>query len=473
MPSPAVDEQPALVTFACSLCETRITARVADVGRKVECPDCGRKNVIPPPPKPKKANRPAALDGEQIGVWGVEDKTWEPGFATAAALHPVPCRLCETLMYATEEQIGRELKCPDCGALTVAKRFVPPKRKGPRPVIAGKEYQLDPASAPEPRPSAIPISLRDAELHEHARATTVGPDGRLIVQKVEYKRPELPAAPLIQGVWRMLLTQEVVARWVMMSILFGFAGWFLGSALIPAVGGVAQGIMAVFMAAIGAGLTVLWLTFAAPTCLTIVGESAEGHDRVHDPPAWSPLEWMGESFQLATALAAAGLAGALPTWGLAWGFDKAGMPLPWQVVAAVAVAGPFLVFPLALLGTMLENTPLGVVSPRLLATVVRRPGRWLLFYAEMAALTAAAAGLAFAAMLAGPTGLTLLPLIAMGALVVAMRLLGRLAWWISDATAADEDDDIVDEAAAAHPNLAAARAAQRAARQAAAEAQAK
>ena len=48
--------QPTTVTFACELCETRLTARLADVGRPVKCPDCGRRNVIPQPtaaPRPK------------------------------------------------------------------------------------------------------------------------------------------------------------------------------------------------------------------------------------------------------------------------------------------------------------------------------------------------------------------------------------------------------------------------------------
>src|SRR5688500_16482284 len=37
----------ATVSFSCELCQTRLTASVADVGRPVECPDCGRRNVIP------------------------------------------------------------------------------------------------------------------------------------------------------------------------------------------------------------------------------------------------------------------------------------------------------------------------------------------------------------------------------------------------------------------------------------------
>jgi DNA-directed RNA polymerase subunit M/transcription elongation factor TFIIS len=462
VPRPQFDEDlPASVTFACSLCDTRITAATRNVGRKVKCPDCGRINRIPPPEKRKAKVVPAAMEGEQIELYGVDARTWEDQQTTApppaAALHPVECKLCATLMYATDEQIGRELKCPDCGTLTVAKRSAP-KTKPKLPELVGKEYELDPESKPTKRYVPVPVAARDAVMHAHARATTVGPDGRLIVKKEEeYKRPVRPKNPLITGVWRMIFTQEVIARWVMASILFGIAACFLFSALVPTMGSVQQGIMAIFMSAFGAALSMVWLTFAAPTFLTIIGESAEGHDRIQEPPTWSPLEGMGESFQLAAALGAAGLAGALPSWLAMWAFENAGTIPPRDVVAAIGVVMPLLVLPLALLGTLLENSPFGVISPRLLSTLFKCPGPWLLFYIESALLTAAAGALGYGALLAAPLGLLALPPIAMGMLVVYTRLLGRLAWWISEATAVDDEEEFHDETAAAHPHLAAAR----------------
>jgi hypothetical protein len=56
-----------------------------------------------------------------------------------------------------------------------------------------------------------------------------------------------------------------------------------------------------------------------------------------------------------------------------------------------------------------------------------------------------------------PLGLAALPLVIMGTATVYMRLAGRLAWWISEATAVEEDEEFHDETAAAHPHLAAAR----------------
>lgn len=399
-------------------------------------------------------------------MWDVDVKTWEPGFATGQSLHPVECRVCQTLMYATEGQIGRELKCPDCGALTMAKRRAPKAPSGVAPVMRGEEYELDAASAPEPRPAPVPISIRDAELHEHTRATTVGPDGRLIVQKQEtVKRPVRPAVPLVQGVWRMLFTQEIIARWGMMSILSGMGGWAIFDALAtPGNAGLAS-FSAIMVMIFGMVMVLLWLTFAAPTFLAVVSESAEGHDKLYDPPGWSPFEWLGEGVFLIVAVAAAGMPGML-MWSL-----RAPLAPEILVLTGVCVAG--VIFPLALLGALLENSALGVISPRLLSTLVRRPGLWLLFYLENALLGAAVAGLGWALLQAGPAGAVGLPLVAMAAALLHMRLLGRLAWWISDVMLEDEPEQERDAAAAAHPHLAAARAAEAAAREARAAAQVK
>jgi DNA-directed RNA polymerase subunit M/transcription elongation factor TFIIS len=459
-PTPAQDDdfwndrrRPVLVTFECSLCQTRISARVGEVGTQVKCPDCGRKNVVPPPPKPKTTVAPAAMGGEQYELAERD----EAAPSAPPTLVPVECRLCQTLMYTTPDRVGHEIRCPDCGVMTKVRPAPLKKPKAPVLTADGEDYLLDPKSKPTKRHVPVPVALRDAELHSHARATTVGPDGRLIVQRPNYKRPVRPKNPLVTGVWPMLVTQEVIARWLMTSIAFGFAGWFLYSALVPAVSGVAQGIMGIFMAIIGALLSVLWLLFAAPTFLTIVAESAEGHDEIMEPPSWSPFDWMGECVQLAAAIGCASGVGAAIAWGLSAGAQAADVALPREAMAAIAAVGPLLVFPLAMLGTMLENTALAVISPRAISTLVKCPGPWLLFYVETALLVAAATAACFGVVVADESGAIALPVIIMGAAVVYTRLLGRLAWWISEATAVAVDEEFVDESESAHPHLAAAR----------------
>jgi DNA-directed RNA polymerase subunit RPC12/RpoP len=427
---------PVHVSFECSLCQTRITAMTVDVGRKVACPDCGRKNVIPPPPKAKKAVVPAAMEGEQYELWGVDEAP--TGKVATRELFAFDCRVCQTMMYATKEQLGLYMTCPDCGARTIAKpHSKPTKPKGSVLVPTGQEYQLDEAAPPEPRPFAMPIAIRDAELHRSVRATTVGPDGRLIVQVKEERdrRQVRPAVPLVQGAWRMLATEEVIARGIFISIVCGVAAWLFNDAVNTPVAGVAAiASMALMVGFVFA--SVLWLSFAAPFFLAIIAESSEGHDRLHEPPAWSLFDWFVEGFYFMAAAFAAGLP-ALGVW-------KLTTTLPPETQTPMIVGVVLLIFPLALLGALLEDTPLGVVSPKLLGTLPRCAGPWLLFYLVTTAMWALAGLAAWGLMQAGDWGVLALPFIAMGATITYMRLLGRLGWWIGDVLPADQskpDDD--------------------------------
>ncbi len=424
---PAAPAPPETFTFSCSLCDTRITVRTADVGKRIACPDCGRKNVIPEPPAPRAPVVPAAMGGEQLEVWGVDELEFgEPARSAASPrFHPVECKLCQTLMYATDDQIGAKLQCPDCGSFTVATRAAPPKRRGLAAVPPGQEYQVDPALAPPLRPVPVPIAIRDAELHAAARATTVGPDGRLIVQKnpdLEV-RPVRPAIPLVQGAWRMLATEEVLARWILISIAFGAAAWFVIDSLNTPVQSVAA-IAGIFLMLLGVATSVVWMSLAAPFFLAIIAESSDGSDRLHDPPQWSPFDWFVEAGYLAIA----GVLAGAPAF-LAWRFGAA---MPEMARWGIGVGAALVIFPMALLGALLESTPLGVISPRLLSSLGRCLGPWLLFYFETAMLAAAGAAGGWGLMQASPPAVFAVPLIAMGGAVIYMRLLGRLAWWLSD-----------------------------------------
>ncbi len=118
------------LAFHCRVCDTRLVARVKHVGRKAKCPDCGARTVVPPPPQQRPSQPPRALHGQQYGVWGVDDAP-SPAEMTAQQpkYFPVYCRVCDTLMHARPDQVGKQMKCPDCGAKTDIKAPSPPKPK--------------------------------------------------------------------------------------------------------------------------------------------------------------------------------------------------------------------------------------------------------------------------------------------------------------------------------------------------------
>jgi hypothetical protein len=391
------------------------------------------------------------MNGPQLDLWGVDEG---PNGADLAArsktLHPVVCELCQTLMYALEDQVGKKLKCPDCGSLTLAHRRVVEKPRGPVLVPDGDEYQLDEASAPLPRPLYQPVTLRDRR--EGAEEPTSGAgaatgnasaaaDGAARAKRdrnhesTEAPRravssrlgdaefvgsPKLPRVPLVQGFWRMLLTSEVLVRWMGLSIALIGAGWFLSWILA----GMSKHVyFALPMYAIGCVFAGAWLVTALPLCLAIVTESSEGNDRLHDPPNPISPEF-GEAFFVIIAAAVS----VIP----AWLTLKATAELPLWAQDAIFTGAFLLVFPIVLLSNLEQSSAFAVFSPRLLGSLGRCAGPWMLFYLMSALFTAALYGALEGVARSGRWAMYLLPFVLVGALLIYMRLIGRLAWWLAE-----------------------------------------
>jgi hypothetical protein len=429
---------PQYIPVECRVCQTRIYGRLDQVGKKLKCPDCGTQNEVPPPPKPKRKNLPAALEGEQYEVY---DPDVQPLPSALVATQPkfiaVKCSKCDTMMYATEKQIGQTIVCPDCG-----RKCQVPKPARPKPVPSvlapdGETPRLDPAFAPFERPPTVsPETLQkiEAELDDT-------PYGRALAESrrtgkpltVDSRgRPILPRWPLVTGVWRMLVTEEVIARWILLSIVLGFAGQFLGEALLTPIQGQAEAIKLIFTV-IGGVLTVAWMAMAAPFMVAIVGESSDGADRINQPPRILAFDWFGELLSVTMAGSLAGLCGMG-----AWQLARLATLAP-VVSAVIVVMVVIVVLPVALLSTLVEGSPLAVLSPRIVSSFGRCAGAWLQFYLQTFALAALVGGAAWLVWLwrqPQPGDETILvwflgPLV-IPALFIDMRLLGRLAWWISE-----------------------------------------
>jgi DNA-directed RNA polymerase subunit RPC12/RpoP len=433
---------PATLTFSCELCATRLTVRAEEVGRAVKCPDCGRRNVVPPPEIAAVAKTPSAMSGDQYELWDVDDSPMPAELAERSPrLHPVHCGLCQTLMYATDAQVGKKLKCPDCGALTVATPRAPVAPRGPVLVPDGEEYQLDPASAPTPRPVPLPAAVREAERHAEAQvdqgarvrpaandrrtgATVAPPTAAKAREAVRQDdRPVRPAVPLVQGVLAMLLSGDILVRWVALSVGLTMVQWLLMQVALAMGGGFAA-ISALSFFAAGCVMAAAWLTAALPLFIAIVAESSEGNDRLQEPPHWTSFDWFGEVSFFAIAAAFS----ALP----AWLSTKLALGLTLEGQIAVATGAFLVVFPIVLLSALEQGSPLDVLSPRVLASLGRCAGPWLLFYLESAALGAVVVAAAWAVLTEKPALVLLLPWLVVGAAIVYMRLIGRLAWWIAE-----------------------------------------
>jgi DNA-directed RNA polymerase subunit M/transcription elongation factor TFIIS len=432
------DRPPQYIAVECHVCQTRMYGRPHEVGKKLRCPDCGALTVVPPPKQKPKKNIPAALEGDQYELWDADDQPLPSALAAAQPKYiAVKCRQCETLMYATEKQVGQMIACPDCGT----KHKVPPPAKSkPKPQVLAADAdtpQLDPAADPGERPPVIipPRAKMEYEQQQEAKYASALEESRRTGKPMRIDargRPIMPRQPLVTGAWRMLVTEEVIARCIVLSIVLGFAGQFLAEALLTPLQGMAEAIKLIFTV-LGGVLAATWVAMAAPFIVAIIGESADGEDKLQQPPRLLAFDWFGEMFSVLMAGSVAGLCG-LGVWHLAR-LATLGPIVSMAIVVIVVVT----VFPVTLLSTLLEGAPFGVLSPRLIRSFGRCGGAWLLFYVQTYLLAGlvGVAGWLFWQILRPRRGdetivIWCLGPIAIAALLVDMRLLGRLAWLISE-----------------------------------------
>ncbi len=120
-------------SLPCRVCHTNIAVKKEQVGQEIECPECGTKMVVPAAIAAHiDASLNDTLDKIMLGIgpeskelYTVRDGRGSIPLDDGTDRFPVYCKLCNTLMYATDEQVGEEIVCPDCLTPTV----VPPRPK--------------------------------------------------------------------------------------------------------------------------------------------------------------------------------------------------------------------------------------------------------------------------------------------------------------------------------------------------------
>ena len=407
------------IYFFCRVCDTRLGARVKHVGRKAKCPDCGALTRVPSPPQPAPPNQPKAMHGQQYGVWGVDDA---PSPAEIAEKQPkffaVWCRVCDTLMHARPEQVGKKITCPDCGATTKVKKPLPPKPKKSPLVPDGQEYQLDTSQAPPARPEQqfVPPAPSAGKTQPELPP----------IREERKDRPKLPPIPIVQGVALMLVRMPVLAWFLWLSA----AGMTTGTFMVIVT---RLNPIAAIPFFVSAGLVgIICLIALSAISLQVFTESSEGNDCLHQSPAPIFLDWMGDIFYLATPAVIA----MAPWWALCQ-LLQAELSLEQQ--GLVMMVGWLFTFPLLLLSTLENGSPLEPFSMRVFGSVSRRPFHWLLLVVESTALTYGVVIGLEKQLLANSILVSLLAIpLYIAAVLLYFRILGRFAWWLADSLATIE-----------------------------------
>lgn len=409
------------IGFFCRVCDTRMAARSKHVGKKAKCPDCGALTEVPPPPKPRPKQKPKAMHGQQYGLWGVDDApNPEELVAKQPKFYPVWCRVCDTLMHARENQIGKKLTCPDCGGKTIVPE--PPKAKPKKsPLVPdGLEYQLDAAHVLPTRPQQQfkPPKVVEKALEE------LPP-----IREERKDRPKVPRVPIIQGVSKMLICAPVTTWFIWLTMV----GLCVGGFLLVVVSANPIAAIPFFIAG---GLTALLGAGAlAALCLSVLTESSEGNDRLYNAPGPVFLDWAADVFYLLIP----GVLAFAPSAVLVRAF---GEQLAFQHQALLVAAGWLFFFPFFMLSCLENGSALEPFSPRIFGSVATRPGHWLLLVLVSLAVCAGAS-FAYTSLLTAASQGSLILLLLETPLFLAtsllyFRILGRFAWWLAESLAVEE-----------------------------------
>jgi DNA-directed RNA polymerase subunit RPC12/RpoP len=421
-------EMPAYIGLECHLCGTRFYGGPDQVGKPLKCPDCGARTVVPPPPPPKKKNIPAAMEGDQYELWEPDvDRLPREMVAHQPKYIAVPCHKCDTLMYATEKQIGETIDCPDCG-----RSYVVPAPKKPKPkqspIVSDIDVpMLDPAGAPTERPPALSPETRRM-IYEEERDSAYGKaleKSRRTGKPMEVDvrgRPILPRWPLFTGVLPFLFSSGVPVRWLGVSAGLATAISIVLMGLATAASGGMAAIAGMCFFAVGCVLTMVVVAIAFSMFIAIVAESSEGSKAVHN---WPPfLDWFGDLFVFLVAAVMSGF----PGWALCYL-----LPLDPLLEIAIFAASIVICFPITVLSQLDIGSMWGVLSPKVVKSLARCPFSWLTFFVLTGLLAfVCIAATYFAAQLQIGLVVIVAPL-GTAAFILYGRLLGRLAWRLAEA----------------------------------------
>ena len=161
------------IALICSVCHTRIVASAEEQGGQVTCPDCGTSCPVPlakasGQSNASDTNTPEALAKkiDDYPLLEIADSNWQASLADRPKLLALYCKLCNTLMHVSEDQVGRQIACPDCQTLNLVEPPKPrsgklgtvavvPSDKGEYNVIAGGEPPAPDSVANQPHVAAI------------------------------------------------------------------------------------------------------------------------------------------------------------------------------------------------------------------------------------------------------------------------------------------------------------------------------
>lgn len=392
--------EPVYLPVVCSLCGTRMYGREGQAGETIKCPDCYTMNVVP---ALSEILRPAAPVSQPSST--------QPSLPTAEESIPLICPLCSTRMYATPQQIGREIQCPDCHTAVTVPNAPPEERVHHIELGDDDDFRLSDAIRPR-RPT-----LADY-LGEHP------------VRRIDVSAGDAPLRParLLEGglsaVLRAMLRGRVLVRFAFLSGLGVIIAGMLAYSLAPRPGTLSMAyfsmwVSSLYLAVVAFLLGGVWMLVASATFVTIIEDTADGNRPLESWPEGVWIERLGPAAYVVGAISLGAAPGALAS-AL---FSASGAPL----VAMVGLS-LLLLFPVLLLSMLFNGSAVSPLSSVVLRSLSSAKRAWIVFYA-MTTLLAAVVWLVAEFCLHALGGWAVIPIPPLAVLSCLLygRWLGRMA----------------------------------------------
>ena len=285
----------------------------------------------------------------------------------------INCLLCGTRLNVSSDDIGGEVRCPDCHSHTTIREPRKEKRPSSKPLTAEKD-QLVPGPPNEPARSVSNEGKKQAQAFmEKARA------------EVESKQEQFTETAN-RGWWMTILSSMVqidIAIRILMHSIIGFLavltlhyGLLMEEGIMAMLGLFLFATSFIFFLALGASFLV--------SVVTINDTRANGDHEIENWPSLILMEWISMVPYMGISLFIAVI--PLIIWiPLTEGLDPA-------IVLSVGSMLTLLLFAPVILSTLSAGTPAAIVSSRVMASIALRPSEWFKFAGFVLLLSPAMAG---------------------------------------------------------------------------------
>ena len=152
-PNVAVTEE---IPVHCVLCGSRLMARSDQVGKKIQCPDCGTTTVVSAPSQSKTGAVMGAIAENEAERNDAPSPDRAPRTEKVVYIG-VDCPRCGTRIQATDRQVGQKVLCPDCNTPITIPRPKAEAAVQEQLVSGSDEYGV---SGPQEVLSRVPIVAR-------------------------------------------------------------------------------------------------------------------------------------------------------------------------------------------------------------------------------------------------------------------------------------------------------------------------